>query len=242
MFSKKHLTFANSVLIGALAFSSAAQLATLHANDPAEVATAEPDSSSFLQCEQAEDEAEKFQTLFDGTSFEGWEGDQTVFRIEEKSIVGGNLKERIPHNFFLSTEREFANFELRLDFMLKGKDTNAGVQIRSDRIPNHHEMIGYQADLGQNYWGCLYDESRRNKVLARPDADALAKVLKLEDWNSYRIRCEGPRIQLWINDLKTVDYQEEDPKIKQHGKIALQIHGGPAGEAWYRNLRIQPLP
>ncbi len=186
--------------------------------------------------------AEEPQSLFDGKTFKGWEGDQTVFRIEEQAIVGGNLKQKIPHNFFLSTTKEYSNFELQLDFRLKGADTNAGVQIRSDRIPDHHEMIGYQADLGQDYWGCLYDESRRNRVLARPDSAELAKVLKKDDWNHYRIRCEGPHIQLWINDFKTVDYTEEDAAITQTGRIALQIHGGPPGEAWYRNLRIQELP
>ncbi|MCA9060150.1 MAG: DUF1080 domain-containing protein, partial [Planctomycetaceae bacterium] len=111
-----------------------------------------------------------FQSLFDGKTLHGWNGDQTVFRIEDGAIVGGQLQEKIPHNFFLSTEREYSDFELRLQFRLKGDDTNAGIQIRSRRIPDHHEMIGYQADLGQNYWGCLYDESRRRKVLAQPDA------------------------------------------------------------------------
>ena len=39
-------------------------------------------------------------------------------------------------------------------------------------------MVGYQADLGQQYWGCLYDESRRRTILAKPDAKELDKVLK----------------------------------------------------------------
>ena len=102
-------------------------------------------------------------------------------------------------------------------------------------------MIGYQADLGQNYWGALYDESRRNKILLAPDKDKLAKVLKRDDWNSYRILCEGRRIQLWINDFQTVDYTEDDEKIEQSGLIAVQIHGGGPGEAHYRNLRIRKI-
>jgi hypothetical protein len=182
-----------------------------------------------------------FQLLFDGKSLDGWEGDRSVFRMEDQAIVGGNMKERIPHNFFLATTRRFADFELQLEFRLKGAGTNAGVQLRSERIPMHHEMIGYQADLGQNYWGCLYDESRRNKVLARPEAAALDRVLKKEDWNSYRIRCEGKRIQLWINDFRTVDYTEEDGAISQQGHIALQMHGGPPGEVWYRHIRVKEL-
>jgi hypothetical protein len=182
-----------------------------------------------------------FKPLFDGKSLEGWDGDSKVFRIEDGAIIGGQMKEKIPHNFFLSTKEEYADFELQLEFRLLGEDTNAGVQIRSKRIPDHHEMIGYQADLGQNYWGALYDESRRNKILASPKKEELAKILKLGEWNKYRILCEGKRIQLWINDFQTVDYTEPDDAIEQKGLIAVQIHGGPPGEAQYRNLRIKRI-
>lgn len=185
---------------------------------------------------------EQGTVLFNGTNFEGWNGDTSVFRIEDGAIVGGQLKEKIPHNYFLEYDKAYADFELTLEFKLIGEQTNAGIQIRSKRIPDHHEMIGYQADLGQKYWGALYDESRRRKMLQRPELAEVKKVLKVEQWNKYRIRCEGPRIQLWINDLQTVDYTEQDAKIPLAGKIAVQIHGGPPGEAWYRNLKIRKLP
>lgn len=180
-------------------------------------------------------------SLFDGKSFKGWEGDQKVFRIEDGAIVGGSLERKNPRNEFLCTEREYGDFELTLKFKVLGKGANAGVQIRSRRIPNHHEMIGYQADLGDNYWGSLYDESRRNKILAAADAKAVAEVLKRDDWNDYRIRCEGRRIQLWINGLKTVDYTEPDDAIEQRGLIGLQIHGGPPSEAWYKDISLREI-
>ncbi|MFO1000380.1 MAG: DUF1080 domain-containing protein [Planctomycetaceae bacterium] len=179
--------------------------------------------------------------IFDGKTLEGWDGDTSVFRVEKDSIIGGQLKDKIPHNFFLSSKEEYSDFELTLEFHLIGEGTNAGVQLRSKRIPDHHEMIGYQADLGQNYWGALYDESRRNKILAAPKKEELDKVLKRDDWNKYRILCEGRHIQLWINDFKTVDYTEADEAIEQKGLIALQIHGGPPGEAHYRNIRIRRI-
>jgi hypothetical protein len=179
--------------------------------------------------------------IFDGKTLEGWDGDASVFRVEQESIIGGQLKDKIPHNFFLSSKEEYSDFELTLEFRLIGEGTNAGVQLRSKRIPDHHEMIGYQADLGQNYWGALYDESRRNKILAAPKKEELDKVLKRDDWNKYRILCEGRHIQLWINDFKTVDYTEADAVIEQKGLIALQIHGGPPGEAHYRNIRIRRI-
>lgn len=180
-------------------------------------------------------------SLFDGQTFAGWEGDLKTFRIVDGAIVGGSLAEKVPRNEFLCSQKEYGDFELRLKFKLLGENANAGVQIRSRRIPNHHEMIGYQADLGQKYWGCLYDESRRRKVLAQSDLEAVMRVLKRDDWNDYTIRCQGRRIQLWINGLQTVDYTEPDASIEQRGHIALQIHGGPPSEAWYKDLTIVEL-
>ncbi|MEW6304136.1 MAG: DUF1080 domain-containing protein [Verrucomicrobiota bacterium] len=188
--------------------------------------------------------ANKPVALFDGKTFNGWEGDtKKSFRIEDGAIVGGSMKERIPRNEFLCTTRQYTNFVLRLKFKLLGEGANAGVQIRTQRIPNHHEVIGYQADMGgPKWWGCLYDESRRKKVLAQSDTEAVNKVLKVNDWNEYEIRCEGKRVRLAINGLQTVDYTEPDDAIPQFGVIAVQIHSGPPSEAWYKDIVIQELP
>ena len=188
--------------------------------------------------------AEKPIPLFDGKTFRGWEGDTNKsFRIQDGAIVGGTMSAKIPRNEFLCTTRNYTNFVLRLKFKLLGKGANAGVQLRTKRIPNHHEVSGYQADMGDpSWWGCLYDESRRNKVLAQSDKEAVDKVLKREDWNDYEIRAEGKRIRLKINGLQTIDYTEEDPKIEDYGVIAVQIHAGPPSEAWYKDITIVELP
>ena len=199
--------------------------------------------SGPLEPSSHEEPSSQVQTvsLFDGKTFGGWEGNLRLFRIEAGAIVGGTLKDRIEQNEFLCTEAEYADFELRLKVKLLGADANAGIQIRSRRIPNHHEMVGYQADMGQHYWGCLYDESRRNRVLAGPDRREMEKVLKVGEWNDYVIRCEGKRIQLWVNGFQTVDYTEEDGTIEQTGLIGLQIHSGGPSESWYRDMVIRKL-
>jgi hypothetical protein len=184
---------------------------------------------------------EQGEPLFDGESFEGWEGNLDWFRIEDGAIIGGSLEKKIPRNEFLCTKEEYGDFELRLKFKVLGEGANAGVQIRSKRIPNHHEVSGYQADLGDGWWGSLYDESRRNKILAKADPSVVDKALKRDDWNEYRIRCEGKRIQLWINGRQTVDYTEMDEEIAERGVIGLQIHGGPPSEAWYKEISIREL-
>jgi hypothetical protein len=180
--------------------------------------------------------------IFDGKSFAGWEGDRTIFRIQDRAIVGGTLDRKIPRNEFLCTTKMYGDFELRLKFkLLGGAGANAGIQFRTKRIPNHHEVSGYQADMGTGYWGALYDESRRNKILKAPDQEKMKSVIKLDDWNDYVIRAEGRRIQLWVNGVQTVDYVEEDPKIESSGVICLQIHGGPPTEAWYKDITLLDL-
>jgi len=182
-----------------------------------------------------------FVPLFDGKTLTGWEGDTKTFRVADGAIVGGSLAARVPRNEFLCSKDEYGNFELRLKFKILGDGANGGVQFRSQRIPNHHEVRGYQADLGEGWYGSLYDESRRNKLLATADKQVVKKALKPDDWNDYTVRCEGPHIQIWINGEQTVDYTEPDAKIEQTGRLGLQIHGGPPAEAWYKDLRIKKL-
>jgi hypothetical protein len=186
--------------------------------------------------------------LFDGKTFVGWDGDtKTTWHIEDGCIVGGSLTEKIPRNQFLATLRSYKDFELRLKFKLLGDSkkafVNSGVQIRSQRVPKDTEMTGYQADLGDpGWWGSLYDESRRNKVLAQSDMAKLNKALKRGDWNEYKIRCEGRRIRTWINGVLGVDYTEKDEKIPQEGRIGLQIHGGGPAQVWFKGITIEELP
>ena len=87
----------------------------------------------------------------------------------------------LDHNEFLATTRPYGDFILSLNFRLADGKGNSGVQFRSVRIPGH-EMSGYQADIGEGYWGALYDESRRNMVLVYPrsDADPSPQSLGLE--------------------------------------------------------------
>lgn len=185
---------------------------------------------------------EGFVSLFNGHDFTGWSGPMESFRIQDGAIVGGTLEKPIPKNQFLTAEKSYTNFVLRLKFKLVGDNVNAGIQIRSQRIPNHHEMIGYQADLGQKYWGALYDESRRRRMLDQPNLENVLSVIKLNDWNDYTIRANGNRVRLSINGFETVDYTEKDASLEQFGLIGLQIHSGPPSEAWYKDIWIRELP
>ncbi|MFM1767926.1 MAG: hypothetical protein RJA22_455 [Verrucomicrobiota bacterium] len=184
--------------------------------------------------------------LFDGKTFAGWEGDTTnSWRIADGAIQAGSIDRKFPRNEFLCTTRPYTNFVLRLQVRLRGTEgfVNGGIQVRSQRIPNPpNEMSGYQADLGAGWWGALYDESRRNKMLAKPDPALAQKLVKPDDWNDYEIRCEGRRIRLTLNGTLTVDYTEPDTTLPQSGLIGLQIHGNGKTAIAYRAITLEELP
>ena len=179
--------------------------------------------------------------IFDGKSFAAWEGDLKWFRIAEGAVVAGSMTQPIPQNEFLCSTGQYGDFELRLKVRLVNGKGNGGVQFRSMRVANSREMAGYQADMAADYWGGLYDESRRNTFLGKPDPAAVAKVLKPADWNDYVIRCEGPRVRLWLNGLLTVDFTETDPAVAPTGHLGLQIHSGAPSEVWYKDIEIEEL-
>ena len=183
--------------------------------------------------------------LFDGRTFAGWEGDTaTVWRIDDGEIVAGSLTRRQEKNDFLCTTKRYGNFDLRLKIKLVGTQgfVNSGIQFRSERIPNSHELIGYQADFGNGFDGALYDESRRNTILAKPADEVLKKVSRPGEWHDSRIRAEGPRVRLWVNGVQTVDYTEPEPGLPATGVIALQIHGNAVSEVRFKDIEIDELP
>jgi hypothetical protein len=189
--------------------------------------------------------SEEKKTLFDGKTFAGWEGDTILtWHIENETITGGSLHQTVPQNDFLSTDRSYANFILKLKIKLTGNEgfINSGIQFRSKRSSDpDHEMIGYQADWGEAYWASLYDESRRNKTLAAPDSIQVLEWIKKDDWNDYEIRAENRRIRLYINGHETVDYTEEDERIPQRGLIAFQIHGGGKAQVSFKDITLKEL-
>jgi hypothetical protein len=192
----------------------------------------------------------RFTPLFNGNTFDGWEGDLKSFRIQDGAIVGGDLTKRLPANEYLCTKKSYADFELRLKCKLLGEHANGGVQIRSQRVPKSREMVGYQADIGISletnplwFWGCLFDHHGGGKgVVAGPAKEEQMKLIHVNDWNDYRILCEGRRVQLWLNGRKTADYTEPNASLPQVGILGLQIHNGPPAEAWYKDIMIREVP
>ena len=183
-------------------------------------------------------------SIFDGKTLAGWEGDAAWWRVEDGEIRGGSATVKVPKNFFLATDKSYQNFDLRIKLRLTGTGfVNSGVQMRSIRVPNSSEMSGYQVDYGKGWYGKIYDESRRNKVIAESkDAAGVLAAVKEGEWNEYRILAEGPRIRSWINGVPALDYVETEPNIAADGKIAIQIHSGGMAVIQAKDITIEELP
>jgi len=183
-------------------------------------------------------------SLFDGT-LDQWEGNPKLWRVQDGTITGGSLTETLTENEFLCTKRDYTNFILRLKFKLTGTSgfINSGVQVRTRRIPNSKEVSGYQCDLGDpDWWGAIYDEGRRGRVLFPTDMIAVNEVLHRNDWNDYVIRGDGPRLTVWLNGLQTADYYEDDSRIAVAGMFGIQVHGGGKTLIQLKDISVEELP
>ena len=192
----------------------------------------------LLDGEPAIVETAGFVPLFNGKDLAGWEGDSSLWSAKDGVLVGESAG--IKQNNFLATEASYGDFILKFSVRLSNDSGNSGVQFRSVRVPGH-EMAGYQADIGPGYWASLYDESRRNRVLAAAAPKALDALHK-GDWNHYVIRVMGNQVVLSLNGVTSVDYKETDPAIARDGRIAVQIHSGGPMKVEFKDIYIQPLP
>lgn len=184
--------------------------------------------------------------LFNGVNLEGWKTVSPEYAdlwyVKDSTIFSGDGVRKIPANTYLHTTREYENFELRCLFRLTGDPAtgfiNSGIQYRS--LIRDGVMIGYQADIGDGFWGGLYDEHRREQLVVG-DMKQLNYVLRRNDWNSYIIRVKDNHHQLYINGVLTVDYYEEDPDIPRRGIIAFQNHGGGNSQVEFKYITIKEL-
>lgn len=185
--------------------------------------------------------------IFDGKTLSGWKVSDPAYsylwKVEDGIIVGGDSQKKVPVNSYIVTEKTYRNFEFRCLFKLTGDPAtgmiNSGIQYRSEL--KDKDMIGYQADIGDGYWGDIYDEHRRGKLVSG-NISSLTGILNPSGWNSYIVRCVGNRHQLYINGIKTADYIEKDNSIPQRGVFGVQIHSGGNAQIFLKNIEVEELP
>ncbi len=177
-----------------------------------------------------------FTPLFNGVDLTGWvtPADKALFRVEDGEIVGrtkGDLKK----NEFLVTAKPYGDFTLKAKY--KFKSGNSGIQIRSIRAENG-KVTGPQADIGEGYFGSLYEEGMRSKLLSTYPKDKGKALFHEGDWNDMVVTAKGDQITVSLNGVKTVDLV--DPVFLKSGIIALQVHVGGPMEVRFKDLMIKP--
>lgn len=193
----------------------------------------------MVQSDSALQADDGFRPLFDGKTLDGWVGDPRLWSVRDGMIVGTTDEHAIKTNTFLSTEKPYENFVLRLKFKLRNH--NSGVQIRSRQLDDF-VVAGYQADIAdKRFMGILYEERGRG-ILQDVDPAVVGPHVKEGDWNEYVITADGPHITQVLNGHTTVDYTEESDEGATKGIIALQLHVGPKMQASFKDIEIKELP
>ena len=184
-------------------------------------------------------------SLFNGVDLTGWKivgGKEGTWGVSDGILFttgdGGG---------WLSTEREYGNFQLDLDFRLP-EGGNSGVFLRSPRQgdPAYTGMEiqildDYAAQYAKlqpwQYCGSIYG-------VAAPTVRASKRA---NEWQHYRIVARGPRVTVTLNDQMIVDAdlvahmdkESSHPGLKRRsGFIGLQCHGL---KVEYRNITLTQL-
>jgi hypothetical protein len=209
-----------------------------------------------------------FESIFDGTSLKGWDGDPSFWRAEKGTIVGQSTEQNpLEKNTFLIWRGgEPADFELKVEFRLDS--TNSGIQFRSVQLPPGGDigkwvMKGYQADIdfANQFTGQIYEERGRGFLAMRgqavyvPDsgrprvvgnlqqtADELKAIIKANDWNHVHLVARGNTIVQIVNGAVTSIVIDDDTKNRAlRGLIGFQMHQGPPMKLELRNVWLKRL-
>ena len=205
-----------------------------------------------------------WQTIFDGKTLDGWDGNPDFWRVEDDTITGQTTADKPTkgNTFIIWRKGETADFELKLEYKIVGG--NSGIQYRSFEVPDNKWVIGgYQADFEANdtYSGILYGEKFRNAILAPRgqktvlktvdgkfkieqvgtvgDSTEIQSKIKKEDWNEYHVSAKGFTFEHRINGVVTSVCTDEAEDRRAKGVLALQLHAGPPMKVQFRNIKIK---
>lgn len=195
-----------------------------------------------------------FTRLFNGQDLTGWTTlggnadswgvKHGILYVAEPARAEANAREE---PFWLMTEKEYANFELRLEYRIP-PGGNSGVALRSPLKGNpaidgmEIQILDDKAPEHQN----VKPERKNGSIYGVLAASKSSKPAG--QWNQYRIVCNGPRVLIDLNgsrivtaNLKTLVLQhgKDHPGLANtKGHIGVQSHNG---RVEFRNILIKDL-
>lgn len=202
---------------------------------------------------------EGFVSLFDGKTLNGWQGNPRYWSIENDCITGRSSTDApVPYSTFLVWQgKPVKDFTLLVDFYIS-PGSNSGIEYRAWKDDaREFGLNGYQADICQgDIMGILYGEAlgeivawrgesvkfdvKGNKSIVKfADSVEIAKSIKMNGWNTYRIEARGNRFEEYINDVKTSELVDERSCSPKEGIFGLQIHPGPPMFVQYKNIFLK---
>jgi hypothetical protein len=142
---------------------------------------------------------------------------------------------------WLRYDRELANFLLHVEWRFEQREGlkgyNSGVFVRNDLSGRvwHQAQVGALAFIfGQTLihgeLSPIVDEMWKN-----PPAE-VNPLHPIGEWNTYEIRCDGPKITLWVNGNMTGQF--EAPEVPR-GYLGLEAEGY---RIEFRNIKLKSLP
>jgi hypothetical protein len=177
-----------------------------------------------------------WQPIFNNRNLDGWKAETNFWKMETNGVMHGYTPGEKEHHYCWS-EKTYGDFELHADVKLIGNNSGICIRIAPTTFDN---VPGYQVDMGDGYWGCLWDEHGRGMVVkySREDAD---KLVRKEEWNHYYVRAQGHHIEAWLNGVKTIDVVDDKGLLS--GPIGFQLcHGvGKITDVSFRNVLLRPL-
>jgi hypothetical protein len=182
---------------------------------------------------------EGFTPLFDGKSLDGWKatGKADAWAAENGAIVckGGG-------GGWLLTEKEFGDFELRLEYRWAKPGGNSGIALRTPP-KGDPAYVGLEIQLiddegwetvhksklaDYQHTGSIYDvqpaKGRANKPIG--------------EWNAVRIVCQGRKVRVEQNGEVLVDANLDDYERKFARHPGLKRDRGHVGFQSY-NIRVE---
>ncbi len=200
-----------------------------------------------------------FKPIFNGKDLTGWEGDPSLWSVQDGAITGTTQAGQLKYNKFLIWRGGAPkNFVLRAKLKLDGNN-NSGLQYRSKQLPDAGEFVvgGYQMDVhpSPNYNGMLYDERGRGiiaevgqRVVIAADGKKTVTAIpkpepvKLDEWNTYEVIATGNHLIHKLNGKTTVDIVDNQEKERElEGILALQVHAGPPMKVQFKEILLATL-
>ena len=175
--------------------------------------------------------ADGWVSLFDHVSLFGWQIPQgTNWKVENGEITADSGEKSL-----LTTPFNLDDFEFRCSFNL-APGGNSGVFLRTADNATDPALDTYELNICDSH-----PTHRTGSLVGRLAATDVPAVEG--DWHDFRVRCEGPRIQVWLDEKPIVDFTDQTPGLRLTGKLGLQKNEGRVAfkNVCIRPLRLQPL-